>query len=218
MSIKDATNNNTITTKARYWVAVCYPENMVENWQEEIAGILQLPFAYCIHDKDKDGHKDDRKVHVHIMVAFPNTSTYKSALSLFQSLSAPGKQCCNTCEKVNNIRYMFNYLIHDTEDCRKKHKFQYPAIERVCGNNFDIGSYEQISIADKHSMLRELSMLILSEGFTNYGDFFAHVVSNFDSAYTDVVFSYSGHLERLTKSNFQKWQMSEDPDRGRSRR
>ena len=134
--VTDPSNNGTITTKARYWTAVCYPENMRPDWKERIGEVLQLPYAYCVHDKDVQGDGDDRKAHVHIMVAWPNTTTYKSALETFKGLSAPGAQCVNTCQKVQNVRYMYDYLIHDTDDARKKHKHQYARSERVTGNNF----------------------------------------------------------------------------------
>ena len=38
--------------KARYWVAICYPENMKEDWQECIGDLIEYPYCYCIHDKD----------------------------------------------------------------------------------------------------------------------------------------------------------------------
>lgn len=205
MAIKDSSNNNTITTKARYWTAVGYPENMRSDWQDVIGEVLQLPYAYCIHDKDKDGAEDDRKTHVHILVAYPNTTTYKSALLSFQGLSAPGKQAFNTCEKVQNIRYCYNYLIHDTEDSRKKKKHLYSDHERITGNNFDIGSYEQMALADKKRIRRELAQVIRDKGFKNYLDFYNCVVDNFPDEYEEICVSYSGHFERLTKGNFQKW-------------
>lgn len=101
-NIVGESDNRTITTKARYWVGVGYPENMRADWQTSIGEVLQLPYEYCIHDKDVDGAQDSRKTHVHIMVAFPNTTTYKAALSVFQGLSADGKQAFNTVQKVNN--------------------------------------------------------------------------------------------------------------------
>ena len=205
MSIKDATNNNTITTKARYWAAVAYPENMRSDWQQVIGEVLQLPYAYCIHDKDVDGDADDRKVHVHILVAWNNNTTYKSALETFRLLNAPGKEAFNTCCKVQNIRYYYNYLIHDTEDSRKKHKHAYAPEERIVGNNFDIGCYEQISLADKRQMRRELSQIIIEKGFINYMDFYTCVVTNFTDDYEEVCVNFSGHFERLTKGNYQKW-------------
>ena len=208
MAIKDANNNNTITTKARYWTAVGYPENMRSDWQEVIGELLQLPYAYCVHDKDKDGDKDDRKDHVHIMIAYSNTTTYKSALDTFQKLSAQGKTAFNTCEKVNNVRYMYDYLIHDTEDAKKKKKHQYDVSERISGNNFDIGSYEQMSLADKKRIRRELSRAVSEKGFMNYLDLYNYIVSVYDDEYEEVLVSYSGHFERLTKGNFQKWKFA----------
>lgn len=41
-------------TKVKLWEGICYPENMLEDWQEEIDDILQVPFAYAIHDIDHD--------------------------------------------------------------------------------------------------------------------------------------------------------------------
>lgn len=202
---KTEETNNTITTKARYWVGVGYPENMRPDWKDTLGEILQLPYAYCVHDKDKDGDQDERKEHVHLMVAFPNTTTYKAALQVLQGLSAPGKKAFNTCEKVNNVRFMYNYLIHDTEDSRKKHKHQYDPRERITGNNFDIGNYEQLSLDEKKAIRQELAAAIFEQGFMNYLDFYGYVISNYSPEYEEVMVSYSGHFERLTKGNFQKW-------------
>lgn len=207
MSVKNATNNNTVTTKARYWTAVGYPENMVDDWQDRIGEILQIPYAYCIHDKDKTGDDDDRKTHVHIVVVYGNTTTYKSALSVFDGLSAPGKQAFNTCERVNNIRYLWNYLIHDTDDARKKGKYQYSPDERITGNNFDIGAYEQLGIAEKKAIRKELAQVIIDKAFMNYLDFYMCVIDNFPDEYEEVASANSGMFERLTKGNFQKWKL-----------
>lgn len=191
------------TEKAKYWTAVMYPENMVPDWKESIGEILQNPYVYCVHDKDTTSDKaEDRKVHVHIVVAFPNTTTYKHAMSVFAGLNAPGKKAFNTCENVLNIRFIFNYLIHDTEDSRKKGKYQYSKDERISGNNFDIGSFEQLSLADKNKMCRELSRVIITERFTNYTEFYEYVFLNFGEEYEQIVRANSGHFARLTKGNF----------------
>ena len=65
-------------------------------------------------------------------------------------LSAEGKKAINKCEAVVGIRNVYDYLIHDTEDCRKKGKEQYDPSERITGNNFDIGAYEQLGTAEKN--------------------------------------------------------------------
>ena len=75
-------------------------------------------------------------------------------------LSAEGKKAINKCEAVVGIRNVYDYLIHDTEDCRKKGKEQYDPSERITGNNFDIGAYEQLGTAEKNEMFLEMGQAI----------------------------------------------------------
>ena len=55
-------------------------------------------------------------------------------------------------------------------------------------------------------MCKELCEIIRNQGFINFGDFYAYVVDNMeDSNYFEIIKSYSGLFERLTKANFQKF-------------
>ena len=191
-----------MSEKARYWVGVCYPENMIPDWQSEINRILQLPFCYCIHNMDCTTSKEVRKEHVHIILVFPNTTTKKYALSVFNKLSFDNFVCCPSCENVHSIRFMYEYLIHNTEDCKKKGKFLYDVSCRISGNGFDIGQYEQISVQDKLKMSMELADIIVREGFEEYLSFYMFVVSNFDFEYFEIIKSNSGFFERLCKGNY----------------
>lgn len=195
-------------SKNKYWVAIFYMENMIDNWESEIANCLQVPFAYCIHDKDVESDGSPRKAHVHIIIAFSNTTTEKHAFEVFHTLEKPGCQAIpnGVIKAVFSIRNQYDYLIHNTEDSKKKKKHLYDVTERVTGNNFDIGSYEQISVADKNAMAKELCIAITENGFTNFVDFFDYVIMNYDENYFEIVKTYSGLFERLTKGNFQKEQ------------
>ena len=201
-TVKTEANNNSITTKARYWVGIGWIENLRGDWQDVIGGLLQYPYTYVVHDKDVDSEGKPIPPHVHIMIAYGNTTTYKSALELFRTLNAPGKQAFNTCFKVQNVRHMYNYLVHDTDDARKKKKYQYPEDERVCGNNFEIGLFEQISQADKERMLDELEDLIFEKGFCTYGSLTLYVKYHMTPEHRRLMRSYSSHLERLVRSNY----------------
>ena len=194
-------------SNARFWVGVLYPENMRPDWQDTLPDIVQLPYAYCIHSADKDSKSEHRKDHVHLILAFPNTTTYNHALQVFGLLSADGKKAINKCEAVINIRHAYDYLIHYTEGCRKLGKELYDKTARITGNNFDIGAYEQLGAAEKNNICKELCNLIITEGFMNFADFYMYVISNFeDSNYFEVLKTYSGLFERLTRANYQKWQ------------
>lgn len=167
--------------KARFWTGVLYPENMREDWKDIIGDTLQYPYAYCQHSQDKDTKSEHRKDHVHLIVAFPNTTTYKHALNVMDLLSAEGKKAINKCEAVIGIRNVYDYLIHDTEDCRKKGKELYAPSERITGNNFDIGAYEQLGTAEKNEMFLEMGEAIREHGFTNYMDFYEYVVDTYET-------------------------------------
>ena len=193
--------------KARYWTAVLYPENMLDDWELNIGDIVQYPYAYCKHTSDRDSKSEHRKDHVHLILAFPNTTTYKHALSVFSLLSAEGRTALNKCEAVVGIRNVYDYLIHDTDSCRKQQKELYAPSERITGNNFDIGAYEQIGVVEKNEIFLQLCECIRVNNFMNYMDFYEHVIANFeDINFIEIMRSYSGHFERLTKGNFQRWQ------------
>lgn len=197
--------NSSKIDKAKYWTGILYLENMVDGWENDISDIVQVPFAYCVHDKDLDGAGEDRKIHVHLMLAFSNTTTFSHVRKVYNLLSAPNKVCCSTCQACVDVRRSYDYLIHDTESCRKKGKYQYPASNRILGNNFDIGAYEQVSSLERAAMCKELCDLIVNMNFTNFADFYVYVSSTYDDIhYFLIMMSYSGMFERLTKANYLK--------------
>lgn len=197
---------NTMKTNARHWWGVCYPENMVDNWQTEIGDLVGgLAYCYAIHNEaSKD---NEHKEHVHLIVVFSNTTTYKHALGVFNRLSVPGKVCCNTIQQVINIRHSYDYLIHDTETCRQKNKILYDPKIRVCGNNFDIGILEQLGKTEKLAMVKELCDFISDNMIDNFLDFYNLATKIYcdDSSYFEVLSSYSGLFERMTKAVWFKY-------------
>lgn len=197
-------------SKARFWATVLYPENMIENWESKIDEILQIPYCYIIHNMDKDTKSEHRKDHVHLMLVFSNTTTQKHALAVANQLSKEGKKAASTIQAVIGIRNVYDYFIHDTDSSRKAGKELYDASQRITGNGFDIGSYEQLGVAEKNDICKELCNLIREKRYTNFADFFEFVIDNYeDTNYFEIVKTYSGLFERYTKANFQKWQMGE---------
>lgn len=193
---------NTIT-KARYWWAVLYQENMIEDWRDKIADEVQLPFAYCEHTKDTDTKSEHRKDHVHLILVFPNTTTYSHALNVFKLL---GDKSVNTCKAVVNIRNAYDYLIHDTDACRKAGKHLYDPSERILGNNFDIGSYEQISAEEKQERLLELVDFIRQNHYMDISTFTFDALETFGRDYWEIIVGYNANLERYCRSEYQKWE------------
>lgn len=194
--------------KARYWVGVLYPENMLDDWEQEIGDIVQVPYAYCIHNADLDGKEDERKTHVHLILVFTNTTTYNHAMQVYSLLSKPNCQAINTCQAIVNIRAKYDYLIHDTDTARKQGKEPYDPSCRITGNNFDIGAYEQLGVAEKSEMTKFLIDKIVELGFCNMIDFYMYCQENIlpeNSAYFEIIETRSATLERFLKGNYQKF-------------
>lgn len=137
-----------------------YPESMIDDWEIKMGDVLGYPYAYCIHNRCLNADKTPRKEHVHIMLAFPNTTTYKHAKSVYDGLGV-----VNKIERCISVRNSYNYLIHDTDSSRKQGKVAYKPEERITGNNFDIGAYEQIGVVDKQKIIDDICDLIDSMGF-----------------------------------------------------
>lgn len=186
MAIGNLTKN---TVKTRYWWAICYPENMIKNWKEEIDDVLQLPYEYCVHDKDLVNDPDEqRKVHVHIIIAFPNTTTYKYACETFNRLSAEGKSCISSgkgAEAIVSIEYAHKYLIHNTEKCKREGKYQYSPEERISGNLFDIGAYIQLSRSEEDEIFNQIIDIIYMKCFESFVDVDRHFRYDFEYASED---------------------------------
>lgn len=203
--------NNEMSTKrmtAKNLECICYVENMLDDWQVKISDIVQVPFAYCVHDLDTDSKSEHRKKHVHLILAFTNTTTYSHAIEVANRLSAPGRICCSTVQGCVSIRRCYDYLIHDTEACRKEGKYLYPAECRITGNNFDIGQLEQLSQQDIFIMFKELAEFILDNCIWNFSSFVMEAQVHFDKtgrwdSYFDVIKRHSAFFERLTKGNYQ---------------
>lgn len=181
--------------KARYWEGIIYPENMPSNWKSTIDDTLQMPFCYCVHDKDNLMDTGERKIHVHILLAFNNTTTRKHALQVLNLLSLDGKICCPMVEACISIRKCYDYLIHNTESSQDK--YQYPEDERIEGNGFDIGCYEQLSQADKQKYMWDIEDIIFKEGIDNYYMLCGAVRQRYGSEHYQVLIGHSGHYYRL---------------------
>ena len=74
-------------TKVKLWEGICYPENMRDDWQDEVDDILQVPFAYAVHDIDHDQKSKQRKTHAHVIVVWGGNTTRKAIINVLNRLS-----------------------------------------------------------------------------------------------------------------------------------
>lgn len=190
------------TDKVRFWVGILWTESMIPDWRDKLDLVLQIPYAYCVHDQDTTSHGDIKKPHVHIMVSYGNTTTENNILSMFNDLSIEGQQCCNRVFKVRGVKYMYDYLIHDTAQARKDGKYLYPASERVCGLGWDTEAFNQLQQLDKLKVLMELHDDIKVANITTFIGLYEYIMCNYDLSYFEIFLTYSAHFDRLVKSQY----------------
>lgn len=206
--------------KAKIWLGVTYPENMRDGWQDDVSDILQgIPFAYCVHDKDKRGHEaksdeeeayqsmlEDRKVHVHWILYLKDvkngTTTRKHATEILNLISKPGRTCCPGTEACLNIEHAYDYLIHDTENARKKDKHQYSPGERITGNGFDIERYIVLSEERKLLMSQEICDYIVDYRIKDMSRLYHDLRKYFSEDYYQVFKANNAMYDRLCRGVF----------------
>jgi hypothetical protein len=82
----------------------------------------------------------------------------------------------------------------------------YNKSERIEGNGFDIGLYEQVSVDEQEEMIDNMSDDIMECGLTNFYEAFAYVKSNYDKEYVRLFRKHSGFFERLTRGLYHHYE------------
>lgn len=208
MPILSQKNTQANNFKARHFQLVLYPDSMVDNWEEKLISDVQLPCCYCIHDKDyEEDNKTKRKTHVHIILVSNNTTTSKSIVDDINRILS--KENCsatnyNLIQKVMDMRNMYEYLIHNTDDAQKKNKHLYDFSERKSINNFDIGVYEQLGAVEKSNIVDEIIKIIIEEEITNFVDLVMYIQINCDSSFRQVMEEKNSFLNNVIRGMYQK--------------
>lgn len=202
-------DNGAFINKAKYWECICYPENMRADWQIVISDVLQIPYAYCVHDQDKSGHDGDRKKHVHLFEMFEHTNgntTRQHAIAVANLLSMPGKVCCPAAKPIIRIENAYEYLIHNTDACRKQGKHLYDAAERITGNGFDIERFITLDAEKKMEMAQELADFVVEYRIKDMREAYVKIKRNFDNSYFEIFKSNNAMIDRLCRGNFNNVQ------------
>ena len=195
------------SNKARFWLHIAYPENMIDNWEEKAADLLEVPFAYCIHPGDKSVADEDRKTHVHFITAWTSGGqTKKRAWETIEMLSKPGRTCSVEPRPSGNIEHAYKYLIHDTESAQKAGKYLYPVTDRITGNTFDIDRYIVLDADQKEAMAKELCDYVISRMYKDSASAYMGIRRDFDVSYFAIYKANNAMIDRLCRGNFLKWE------------
>lgn len=154
--------------KKKYWAFVLYLESAPSNWKE----ILQLRgIPVCIspyHDKDVNPDGTPKKPHYHIILCFPNTTTYNNVKSITDSLNQP---IPISLDAVNGY---YRYLTH--KDNPEKYQYSPEDIETL--NGFSIDDFIELTYTQVKTICIYLQQLIIDNNILEYSDLLDYLLTN----------------------------------------
>lgn len=154
--------------KKKYWAFVLYLESAPANWKE----ILQLRgIPVCIspyHDKDVNPDGTPKKPHYHIILCFPNTTTYNNVKSITDSLNQP---IPISLDAVNGY---YRYLTH--KDNPEKYQYSSEDIETL--NGFSIDDFVELTYTQVKTICIYLQQLIIDNNILEYSDLLDYLLTN----------------------------------------
>lgn len=142
--------------KCYFLKLVTYLDNFVEIIVANSDKIKK--YAYCTHDKDMG-----KKKHTHIILAFTTDQTLLKYVKLF-----------NTTEVApldkKGLKPMYDYLIHDTPQCRAEGKYLYDVSCRKSNDHIYFNPPKRVKLCDNISdMLDDILRLSRRSFAVKYG-------------------------------------------------
>ncbi|MCL2861877.1 MAG: replication protein [Firmicutes bacterium] len=163
--------------RSHWWSGTCYHK-------EQLDAIINSKdikhYAYILHDKDKKSDSDElKKPHYHFLVHFEQAQR-----GAWFKAFATDDMGIVFVERCSIPKSAYDYLIHDTPNCRKQEKHLYDLSERI-GNIENLDPEQEI---DEHAVLYEDIMNLVNKQMS-WKDFIKskpkriHMISNIKTAH-----------------------------------
>lgn len=108
-----------------FWIVSYLPPSVIRSLIPNLDGLTH--YAFCTHDRDVTSDGELKKLHSHLLLYFEERVSSSYIAFWFHTLEI--KIISRT-----NVANEWNYLIHDSDNCRKEKKFPYPVDDRITDN------------------------------------------------------------------------------------
>lgn len=142
--------------KGRNWSFIVYLDSAPADWIKQMQN-TGLAFAVSpLHNKDFNPDNIPKKVHYHMIVSYPNTTTYSSISGLRNITKGPFPILCRS------VSGMYAYFTHKHNP--EKHPYDAKDIQRFNGWEKTLESHEV------NALMEELTLFIFDEDITEYSE------------------------------------------------
>lgn len=108
-----------------FWIVSYLPPSVICTIVANLDGLIH--FAFCTHDRDITSDGEVKKLHTHLLLYFDERVSSSYVAFWFHTLEIK-------IISRSNVSNEWNYLIHDSANCRKEKKFLYSANDRITDN------------------------------------------------------------------------------------
>lgn len=109
-----------------FWIVSYLPPSVIRSLITNLDGLTH--YAFCTHDRDVTSEGELKKLHTHLLLYFDERVSSSYVAFWFHTLEI--KIISRT-----NVSNEWNYLIHDSVNCRKEKKFPYSVDDRRTDNS-----------------------------------------------------------------------------------
>lgn len=126
-----------------FWISSYLPPSVIRSLLPNLDGLTH--FAFCVHDRDRNEDGTLKKLHTHILMYFEERVSSSYVAFWFHTLEI------KIISRLN-VMTEWNYLIHDSDACRKAGKFQYPSSDRIF-DSLDYWLCRCVGVADNQKFI-----------------------------------------------------------------
>lgn len=113
--------DNLMTVGRTFWIVTYYPLSVIRFILDNIDGLTH--YAFCTHDRDYSSDGVIKKAHTHLLLYFSERVSGSFIASWFHTTEIK-------IVSRSDVSSEWNYLIHDSEACRRQRKHIYDKSER----------------------------------------------------------------------------------------
>lgn len=193
--------------RTRNWTIVFYPEDLPEDWREQVDSLMVRWIESPLHDSDFNEDGTPKKPHVHTLFMFESVKTAEQVKELFKGLwgvsesgSIFGVANIGNQSAVSDRGAVVRYMAH--LDHPKKAQY---SVEDIVGHNgadpLEIMRFSQTEVLQKMIQVEEM---IDNLGITEYSDLCRLLRDNSLELYQLVVTRNTVHFRTYVTSNREK--------------
>lgn len=171
--------------RGRNWSFIVYPESAPVDWIIQMQNTGLAFTVSPLHNKDFNPDNTPKKIHYHMIVSYPNTTTYNSICGLREITKGPFPIICRS------VSGMYAYFTHKHNP--EKYPYDPSDIQRFNGWEKTLEAHE-ISF-----LMEELTLYIFDEDITEYAELMIEAKHK-GSDYMSVAMNHTLYFNTLIRS------------------